>query len=631
MPLTRDDLPVLPTQPGCYLFQGPDGPVYIGKAKNLKARVASYFSSQGWGKSRWITATAQRLDFIVTSSESEALVLEADLIKRHKPRFNVQLKDDKAYPFLKLTREAYPRLLFTRSRKDDGAEYFGPYPGAGAVKNVLDVVNKSFQLRVNSGSPLKPRTKPCLRFHMGHCLAPCVGNVSETEYAGRVAQARAFLQGRIEEVVASLDGEMRDAAERLEFERAAKVRDRAQAIQRVTGYDSDIARDPGQDLDFLGLAVAGSYAAVQIFQMRRGRVVGRDARFLTHAEEAPEAEILERFMADYYRQTSYVPPLVLVPTEPLDRETWETFLSERAGRRVELRLPQRGDKVDLVEMAGRNARTAVDAELAKLERRGEAPGIKELMQLLVLREPPWRIEGYDVSNLMGTHTVASIVAFEGGRPKKSDYRTMKIRGLDKPDDFFSMHQALVRRFTGRLAETLPQPDLLLIDGGKGQVSSARRALDEVGVTVQVVGLAKREETLITQDGREVLVPLTHPALRLPAHVRDEAHRIAVGSNRKGRGRAATRSLLDDVPGIGPKRRDALLAHFSSVDQLLAADEATLSAVPGVGPAAAAAIRAFFRDDAEDLAADGVAAEPVAGGPVADVAGPSVDDADGVAS
>ena len=630
MPLTRDDLPVLPTQPGCYLFQGPEGPVYIGKAKNLKARVASYFSSQGWGKSRWITATAQRLDFIVTSSETEALVLEADLIKRHKPRFNVQLKDDKSYPFLKLTREPYPRLLFTRTRKDDGAEYFGPYPGAGAVKNVLDVVNKSFQLRVNSGSPLKPRAKPCLRFHMGHCLAPCVGNVSEAEYAGRVAQARAFLQGRVEEVVASLDGEMRDAAERLEFERAAKVRDRAQAIQRVTGYDSDIARDPGQDLDFLGLAVAGSYAAVQIFQMRRGRVVGRDARFLTHAEEAPEAEILERFMADYYRQASYVPPLVLVPTEPIDRETWEAFLAERAGRRVELRLPRRGDKVDLVEMAGRNARTAVDAELAKLERRGEAPGIKELMQLLSLREPPWRIEGYDISNLMGTHTVASIVAFEGGRPKKSDYRTMKIRGLDKPDDFFSMHQALVRRFTGRLAETLPQPDLLLIDGGKGQVSSARRALDEVGATVPIVGLAKREETLITQDGQEILVPLTHPALRLLAHVRDEAHRVAVGSNRKGRGRAATRSLLDDVPGIGPKRRDALLAHFSSVDQLLAADEATLSAVPGVGPAAAAAVRAFFRDDVEGVAADGVppdgAAEPAAG-----VVAPSGDDADGVAS
>lgn len=599
MPLTRDDLPVLPTGPGCYLFEGAEGPVYIGKAKNLKARVGSYFVDQGWGKSRWILATAQRLDFIVTSSETEALVLEADLIKRHKPRFNVQLKDDKSYPYLKLTREPFPRLVFTRTRKDDDGEYFGPYPGAGAVKNVLDLVNKTFQLRVNSGTPMKPRAKPCLRYHMGHCLAPCVGDVDPATYAERVDQARAFLEGRVEEVVGRLEAEMRAAAERLEFEQAARARDRAEAVKRVTGYDSDVAREPGLDLDFLGLAVAGSYAAVQIFQMRRGRVVGRDARFLTHAEEAPEAEILDRFMAEYYRQTTFVPPLVLVPSDGLDRDTWEAFLSERAGRRVEVRRPRRGDKVDLVEMAGRNARTAVDAELAKLERRGEAPGVKELTQLLELGEPAWRIEGYDISNLMGRHTVASIVAFEGGRPKKSDYRTMRIRDLDKPDDFFSMRQALRRRFTGRLAESLPHPDLLLIDGGKGQVSSARSALEEVGVGVPVVGLAKREETLVTEDGREVLVPLTHPALRLLVHVRDEAHRVAVGSNRRGRGRTATRSLLDDIPGIGPKRRDALLAHFSSVDQLLAADEATLAAVPGVGPSAAAAIRSFFAGEADD--------------------------------
>ena len=305
---------------------------------------------------------------------------------------------------------------------------------------MLDLVNKTFQLRVNSGTPMKPRAKPCLRYHMGHCLAPCVGEVDPATYAERVDQARAFLEGRVEEVVGRLEAEMRTAAERLEFEQAARARDRAQAVKRVTGYDSDVAREPGLDLDFLGLAVAGSYAAVQVFQMRRGRVVGRDARFLTHAEEAPEEEILDRFMAEYYRQTTFVPPLVLVPSDGLDRDTWEAFLSERAGRRVEVRRPRRGDKVDLVEMAGRNARTAVDAELAKLERRGEAPGVKELTQLLSLDEPAWRIEGYDISNLMGRHTVASIVAFEGGRPKKSDYRTMRIRDLDKPDDFFSMRQ-----------------------------------------------------------------------------------------------------------------------------------------------------------------------------------------------
>ncbi|MEX2502285.1 MAG: excinuclease ABC subunit UvrC, partial [Trueperaceae bacterium] len=356
MALTRDDLPVLPTTPGCYLFQGSEGPVYIGKAKNLRSRVASYFVQQPWGKSRWIIAVAQRLEFIVTDSETEALVLEADLIKRHKPRFNVQLKDDKSYPYIKLSDERYPRLTFTRSRAKGDGTYFGPYPGAGAVKNVLDVVNRVFQLRVNSGTPLKPRPKPCLRYHMGHCLGPCALPVDEDAYLRRVAQARAFLEGRVGEVVEALEGEMRTAATRLEFERAAKVRDRIDAIKRVTGYDSEVARDPGQDLDFLGSAVAGSYAAVQLFQMRGGRVIGRDARFLANAADAPPGEILERFLADHYGRATRIPPLVLVPTEDLDLPTWEAFLSERAGRRVELRHPRRGDKVDLIELAGRNAR-----------------------------------------------------------------------------------------------------------------------------------------------------------------------------------------------------------------------------------------------------------------------------------
>ena len=596
--MIRDDLPVLPTEPGCYLFQAEGGPVYIGKAKNLRSRVSSYFGAQAGRKERFITASAGRLEFIVTGTESAALVLEADLIKRHKPRYNVQLKDDKSYPFLKLTNEPFPRLVFTRSYKKDGGTYFGPYPNAGSVKNVLDIVNKTFQLRVNSGTPLKLRKKPCLRYHMGHCLAPCVGYVEEAAYDERVAQARAFLEGRVEEVVEGLDAEMRAAAAALDFERAAKVRDRLQSIKRVTGYDSELAREPGLDLDFLGFAVAGNYAMVQMFQMRRGRIVGRDTRFLTNAGDAAAAEILERFMADYYGQSTFIPSLVLVPSDELDRGTWETFLSERAGRRVEVRHPRRGDKTELIEMANRNARTGVDAELAALERRGEAPGVKELTQLLQLEDPAWRIEGYDISNLMGSHTVASIVTFEGGRPKRSDYRKMRIRGLDKPDDFFSMHQALTRRFTGRLAESMPQPDLLLIDGGKGQVSSARRALREMGLDIPLVGLAKREETLVTSEGREILVPLTHPALRLLVHVRDEAHRIAVGYNRNRRGAAATRSVLDDVPGIGPKRRDALLAHFSSVDQLLSAREEELAAVPGVGPGAAAAIRAFFEEHRE---------------------------------
>jgi excinuclease ABC subunit C len=389
---------------------------------------------------------------------------------------------------------------------------------------------------------------------------------------------------------------MRAAAERRDFELAGTYRDRLDALRRLTGYDSSVVSARGDELDFLGLARAGNYAMVQLFQMRRGRVVGRDKRFLTNAAQAGDGEILERVLADYYGQATHVPPLVLVPETDLDTGVWKAFLEERAGRRVELRTPQRGDKVELVRMAERNARTGVEGEITLLERRGEAPGVRELQQLLGLESPPWRIEGFDISNLMGSHTVASIVTFEGGRSKKSDYRRLRVHGLDKPDDFYSMHQAVFRRFTGSLADRLPPPDLLLIDGGKGQMSSARRALDEAGVEVPLVGLAKKQETLLTEDGRDILVPRTHPALRLLINVRDEAHRTAVGYNRQRRGKAMTHSLLDDVPGIGPKRRDALLAHFSSIDQLREADVREIASIPGVGPAAAEAVKAFFLEE-----------------------------------
>ncbi len=596
--MTRNDLPELPRQPGCYLFHDGDGTViYIGKANILRNRVRSYFGRHGGQKARLIVRDAARVEFIVTSSEVEALVLEANLIKRHKPHYNVLLKDDKSYPFLKLTAEPFPTLVFTRRVVKDGGSYYGPYPNAGAVRRVQELIYSIFPLRQNSGVPMQTRKKPCLRFHMGRCLAPCVGAAEKAAYDRVVHQVRTFLEGRVEETAASLEGDMRGAAERRDFELAGMYRDRLDALRRLTGYDSTVVSARGDELDFLGVAVAGNYAMVQLFQMRRGRVVGRDKRFLTNVrpngEEAGTGEILERVLADYYGQATHVPPLVLLPESDLDAGVWREFLSSRAGRQVELRTPRRGDKVELVEMAHRNARTGVEAEIALLERRGEAPGVTELQQLVGLASPPWRIEGFDISNLMGSHTVASIVAFEGGRAKKSDYRRLRIRDLDKPDDFFSMHQAVLRRFTGSLADKMPPPDLLLIDGGKGQMSAARRALVEAGMTVPLVGLAKKQETILTEDGRDVLVPETHPALRLLINVRDEAHRTAVGYNRQRRGKAMTRSVLDDVPGIGPKRRDALLAHFSSVDQLRAADVAEIASIPGVGAAAAEAVKAYF--------------------------------------
>jgi excinuclease ABC subunit C len=595
-PMVEDALPILPTQSGCYLFYAKDTVIYVGKAINLRSRVRSYFSSSAEKKPKLIRQTATRLEFITTKNETEALILESNLIKRYKPHFNVLLKDDKNYPFLKLTREPYPMLLFTRRVRQDGGSYFGPYPNAGAVRRVQDLIATIFPLRQNSGLPMQTRKKPCLRFHMGRCLAPCIGEVSEDDYANVVAQVKAFLEGRVGDTVEMLERDMKAAASRMDFELAKIYRDRLESLKRLTGYDSDVTQTHEADLDFLGIARAGNYAMTQLFQMRRGRVVGRDKRFLTNVEGASDGEVLERFMGTYYGQATHVPPLILVPESDLDTGFWQHVLGERAGKNIEVRIPKRGDKLDLMGLATRNAKNGLDAEIALLEKRGEAPGVTELQRLTHLHNAPYRIEGFDISNLMGTHTVASIVVFEGGRPRKSEYRKMRIRGLDKPDDFFSMHQAVYRRFTGSLADNMPMPDLLLIDGGKGQLSAARRALDEAGVEVSMLGLAKRFETIIREGTEDVIVPHTHPGLRLLINVRDEAHRTAVGFNRKQRGNAMTKSVLDDVPGIGPKRRDALLAHFSSLGELQKASLEQLASIPGVGESAARAILDFFSEN-----------------------------------
>jgi excinuclease ABC subunit C len=591
--VTLSDLPVLPNEPGCYLFYDAEAVIYVGKAVNLRGRVRSYFGETAGQKARLIRERASRLEFIVTKGEVEALILEANLIKRYKPHYNVLLKDDKSYPFLKLTNEAYPMLVLTRRVVKDGAQYFGPYPNAGAVRKVQDLIASIFPLRQNSGLPFQRRKKPCLRYHMGRCLAPCIDATTPEEYAKVVEGVKAFLEGRVEDTINGLKEEMTAAAARQDFELAAKYRDRIDAVTRLTGYDTNVMHGADENLDFLGLAQAGNYAMVQLFQLRRGRVVGRDKRFLTNAETASSGEILEAFMADYYGQAMQLPPLVLVPEVGLEKDIWQSFLSVRAGRKVELRAPQRGDKLELIGLAERNAKTGLEAELALLERRGDAPGVKELQRVAGLENPPYRIEGYDISNLMGTHTVASLVVFEGGRAKKSEYRRVNIRGLDKPDDFAAMRQIILRRFNGTLADKLPAPDLILIDGGKGQLSAARRALDELNLDLPMLGLAKKQETIVREKGSDILLPHSHPALRLLINIRDEAHRVAVGYGRQRRGKAMTRSILDDIPGIGPRRREALLAHYASIDQLKEAELEELARIPGVGRAAAAAVKAFF--------------------------------------
>ena len=601
---------LLSTGPGVYIFRTPAGRViYVGKAKNIKVRIAQHF--KGDGKSGRITRDAGSLEHIVTQNEVEALVLEANLIKQHRPRYNVLLKDDKHYPFLKLTKELYPMLIVTRKVIKDGGKYYGPFPDSRAVWRAKNLIDTSFALRKNSGIPFERRKRPCLNYHMKRCLAPCVDLTTPEEYQKIVRDVTAVLEGKAKDVLEGLRESMRVAAQEREFEQAASIRDRVAAVQKLFGSDQQVALNVTlEDMDFLGVAQAGEFAMVQHFQMRAGRVIGRDKRFLTGAEDSSEEEILKAFMRDYYGVAMQIPPLVLVPTEFEDKDVWEEFMTSRAHRRVELRHPQRGEKVDLLEMATRNALNGLEAELALLDKRGENPGLEGLQEVLALPARPWRIEGYDNSNLFGTHIVSGMVVFEGGRSRKGEHRRFKVRGLDRPDDYASMHQTVYRRFTGSLSDKLPMPDLLMIDGGHGQVRAAVDALKEAGVQVPVVGLAKREETLIlpsiygaqwwlssgTEIGknRAVALPITHPALRVLIAVRDEVHHFAVTYHRKLRAEAMLKSVFDDVPGIGEKRREALLEHFTSIEEIRAASVEQIGAVPGLGVNFARVVKAHFQ-------------------------------------
>jgi len=581
-----EDLPPLPETPGVYLWKNGENIIYVGKAKNLKARVSSYFHSQG--KSLRICQEATHLEFIVARDEVEALLLEANLIKHHRPRYNVLMKDDKHYPFLKLTCEEWPMLMVVRRVQDDGARYWGPFPEASAVRRIKRLVDRFFPLRQNSGFPFKKRRYPCLNYSMGRCLAPCVGKADPEQYRMTVQQVENLLDGKMEALYESLEQQMRSAAQNQDFERAAEIRDQIRALKSFFGtaqqaYDPDLG-----DLDFLGFARAGDYALIQHYQVRGGQILGRISRFVEGVKEASDAELLEAFLRDYYLEATPLPPLVLLPFELEAQEAFSAFLSSK-GRKVEVRIPQRGDKTRLIELAQHNAQTALQSELKLLERKGDHPGLKGLMEVLGLSRRPYRIEGYDISNLLGESVVGSITVFEGGRPKKAEYRRIKIRGLKQPDDFFSMEQTILRRFTGSLAEQMPIPDLILVDGGLGQVRAAQKALKQAGLEIPLVGLAKRAETLVLPDGQTIALPQSHPALQLLIYQRDETHRNGLEFHRKLRNQKALKSIFDGIKGIGPARKLALMNHFSTLEELKAMSVEELARLPGLDKRSAQAV------------------------------------------
>jgi len=593
-----DDLPALPIAPGVYLFKRGNEVRYVGKAKNLRARVASYFHAEG--KPAEIAAEADALEFIVTRDEVEALLLEANLIKAHRPFHNILLKDDKHYPFLKLTSEPYPILQIVRQVKEDGGKYWGPFPNAGAVRRIKAFIDRTFPLRKNSGSPMRRRKTPCLNHAMGRCLAPCAGLADPEAYARVVHQVERVLSGEVDALIEELKRDMAQAARDLNFERAAEIRDTIRALEAFFATRQQAVLGRRENLDFLGLARAGGYVAVQLFQLRSGRILGRVARFLEGAEEKAVDEILAAFVRDYYLEASPLPREILLPLPVPDQGLLAEALTRRAGRRVRLRVPRRGEKKKLLELAEKNARAALEAEMARLEKKGDHPALKSLAEALGLSARPWRIEGVDISTLFGEATVAAIVVFEGGRPKKSEYRRMRIKASPgHADDYAAIEEAVHRRFSGRLS-ALPVPDLLLIDGGLGQVRAAERGLARAGLQLPLVGLAKREEVLVLPSGRRLALPLDHPGLRLLIHVRDEAHRFGVRYNRERRGKKMLKSFFEGIPGIGERRWQALSEAFPSLKAMEEASIEELARVPGMNrPAAERLKRALEERRATD--------------------------------
>jgi excinuclease ABC subunit C len=592
----------LPDGPGVYIFRDAERKViYVGKAKSIRKRVASHFSSPVTRGAYEMVDAIDSVEFILVASEAEALLAEQNFIKQYRPRFNIRLRDDKSYPFIAISMdEEFPRVYFTRERHRRNRVYFGPYSNAKRVRGTLDLLGKVFLFRSCQGpEPGRRSGSPCLDYYIKRCGAPCVGYVDKDEYRESIDGVIAFLSGRYREIERDLEARMKAAAAAHEFEQAALERNRLRAVRSLLERQR-VANESIGTLDVVAVAVDGTDANAQVFQIRDGVLSDRQSFYLENAVERDVGEVAEEFILQYYGDQMAIPPQVIVQEEVPDRDALSEALGQRRGAKVELRAAERGDKRRILELAERNALLALDQERLKAERRRQqrVESLDGLQAALRLDALPLRIECFDISNLMGTHTVASMVVFEGGAPKKSDYRRFNVRGLTDgvPDDFAAMEEILGRRLAQwesqqdlsphdpkRNESFATLPNLVVIDGGPGQLSAGVRALQgfrERGVTV--VSLAKRVEEIFVPGRREPIV-LRHdtPALQLLQRVRDEAHRFAITHHRTRRDQAMTTSILDDLPGIGPARKRTLLKHFGSPEAVLAATREQLEAVPGL--------------------------------------------------
>ena len=615
----EEELKKIPRKPGVYIMRDDkDVILYVGKAINLHNRVRSYFREnigRGPAIDQMVSLIA-RFEYIVTDSELEALVLENNLIKENSPKYNTLLKDDKTYPYIKVTvGEDYPRILFSRTMKKDKSRYFGPYTSAAAVKDTIELLNKLYQLR--TCNRVLPRDigieRPCLNYHIKQCLAPCQGYVSKEEYRQQVAGALEFLNGNYSPILKDLEEKMKKAAEAMEFEDAARYRDLLSSVRQVS-QKQKITEGVGEDKDILALYQDETEAVVQVFFVRDGKLIGREHYYMTHVPENNKPAILQDFVKQFYAGTPFIPRELMLQYEIEDAELIEKWLSERKGSRVYLKVPKIGSKEKLVELAAQNAKLVLSQDREKLKREeGRTIGaVKEISDLLQLPlTGTARMEAYDISNINGFENVGSMVVYEKGKPKRSDYRKFKIKSVSGPDDYACMREVLTRRFRHGMEESreleeqeMDQeygsftkfPDLILMDGGRGQVNIALSVLEELGIDIPVCGMVKDDNHRtrgLYYHNIELPIDTHSEGFKLITRIQDEAHRFAIEYHRSLRSKTQVRSVLDDIPGVGPARRKALMRHFKSLEEIRQATVEDLMEIPEMNERTAQEIVAFF--------------------------------------
>ena len=623
-----EELNKLPKLPGVYLMHGPmDEIIYVGKAKILRNRVKQYFqkSYKKSVKIQQMVAQIQRFEYIVVDSELEALVLESNLIKEYKPRYNTVLKDDKSYPYIRFSvEENYPRLFITRAKKDKRSKYYGPYTSVEQVREVVELLRKTIHIRNCNKvfSEERPLTRPCIYYDMGQCDAPCTGRQSKEEYRALIPKVSDFMAGKTEELIASLEERMFHASEELDFEKAMEYRDLITAIETVKNRQKITALD-GEDRDILGLRRDHSDCIIQIFFVRDGKIIGRDHSFLKIDEEDGDEEILSLFLRQFYNGTPFIPKEIHLPCSLPDQQIIEQWLSKVKGKKVHIINPKQGDKEKLVDLAGKNAGILMlrYVEKYRQEKKKQEQALDELRAAVGLSELPVRIESYDISNTSGALTVGSMVVYQNGKEKRNDYRKFRIRSVSGQDDYASMREMLYRRFSHGLEEKKENlklgkkdemgsfsqfPDLILMDGGKGQVSICQSVLQELGIRIPVCGMVKDEHhrtRALLVNSQEVAISTGGECFKLLTRIQDEVHRFAITYHRSLRGKEQIHSLLDDIKGIGPKRKKALLRKFHDILGISRASYEEIRSIPEMDEQSTKALLRFFKERKEKESRD----------------------------